>query len=407
VNEVKAMLSNFNRREFLGRTSAVLSGAYLAGTSLTRAAAPAGPVSVARCKTYDPSELLPIMRTMFDQLGGLGRLVKGKTVAIKINLTGAPSYRLGYLPLEDTHYTHPHVIAATVHLMGQAGAHRIRLLESPWSTADPVEEYILRANWEPRDILGAAPNVEFENTNYLGNAKNYSRLTVPHGGYIFPAFDLNHAYEDCDVFVSIAKMKEHATAGVTLSMKNCFGMTPATIYGAGAGLDEPSLIPKGGRGLVHDGNRQPSKSAPQENDPNTPRQGTYRVPRTVVDLISARPIHLAIVEGIKTMTGGEGPWVRQDLQPAAPGVIVAGLNPVNTDAVCMSVMGFDPMADRGTPPFEACDSTLRLAEDRGLGTRDLKRIQVIGTPVEQARFDFAAIRRKRRSSPLPQTGIRG
>ena len=401
-------MSTLTRRELLGRTSAVLSGAYLAGTSLTRAAAaPAGPVSVARCKTYDPNELLPIMRTMFDQLGGLGRLVKGKTVAIKINLTGAPSYRLGYLPLGDTHYTHPHVIAAAVHLMGEAGAHRIRLLESPWSTADPVEEYLLQANWEPRDILGAASNVEFENTNYLGNAKKYSRLTVPHGGYIFPAFDLNHAYEDCDVFVSIAKMKEHATAGVTLSMKNCFGLTPATIYGAGAGVDEPSLIPKGGRGLVHDGNRQPSKSAPQENDPNTPRQGTYRVPRTVVDLISARPIHLAIVEGIKTMTGGEGPWVRQDLQPVAPGVIVAGLNPVNTDAVCMSVMGFDPMADRGTPPFEVCDSTLRLAEDRGLGTRDLKRIQVIGTPIEQARFDFAAMRRKRRSTPVPQIGIRG
>src|SRR5260370_25525674 len=36
VNErgVNAMLSNFNRREFLGRTSALLSGAYLAGTSL-------------------------------------------------------------------------------------------------------------------------------------------------------------------------------------------------------------------------------------------------------------------------------------------------------------------------------------------------------------------------------------
>src|SRR5258707_3212788 len=295
------MLSNFNRREFLGRTSAVLSGAYLAGTSLTRAAAaPAGPVAVARCKTYDASELLPIMRTMFDQLGGLGRLVKGKTVAIKINLTGAPSYRLGYLPLEDTHYTHPHVIAATVHLLGQAGAHRIRLLESPWSTADPVEEYILQANWEPRDILGAATNVEFENTNYLGNAKKYSRLTVPHGGYIFPAFDLNHAYEDCDVFVSIAKMKEHATAGVTLSMKNCFGMTPATIYGTGAGADEPSEMPKGGRALIHSGFRQPSKRSPSEKDPKSPRQEGYRGPRAVVDLVRARTSRLTVCAGLTT-----------------------------------------------------------------------------------------------------------
>jgi predicted class III extradiol MEMO1 family dioxygenase len=75
-----------------------------------------------------------------------------------------------------------------------------------------VEEYVMKANWEPRDILGAAPNVEFENTNYLGRARKYSRMVVPHGGYIYPAFDLNHSYEDCDVFVSLAKMKEHATA---------------------------------------------------------------------------------------------------------------------------------------------------------------------------------------------------
>jgi uncharacterized protein (DUF362 family) len=392
-----------SRRAFLLQTSA----ACLAAPSLLRAEAPAGRVSVARCKTYDASELVPALQKMFDQLGGLDRLVKNKTVAIKINLTGSPTYRLGYLPLEDTHYTHPHVIAATVHLLGRAGARRIRLLESPWSTADPVEEYLLQANWEPRDILRAAPNVEFENTNYLGQAKKYSRMTVPFGGYIFPAFDLNHSYADCDVFVSLAKMKEHATAGVTLSMKNCFGLTPCTIYGTGAGVDEPSDVPKGGRSLVHAGDRQPSRSAPQEKDPTTPRRDTYRVPRTVVDLISARPIHLAVVEGIRTMTGGEGPWVRGDLKAVAPGVIVAGLNPVNTDAVCMSVMGFDPMADSGTPPFEACDSTLKLAEEAGVGTRSFSRIELVGVPPAEARFDFATLRKQRRSRPAPPMGLRG
>jgi uncharacterized protein (DUF362 family) len=386
----------------------VVSGAYLAGPRSARAAvAPASRVSVARCKTYEPGELVPVMRSMFDQLGGLGRLVKGKTVAIKINLTGAPSYRLGHLPLEDTHYTHPNVIAAAVHLMGAAGATRIRLLESPWSTADPVEEYILQANWEPRDILNAAPRVEFENTNYLGKGKTYSRLVVPHGGYMFPAFDLNHSYADCDVFVSIAKMKEHVTAGVTLSMKNCFGLTPCTIYGTGAGADEPSLIPKGGRGPIHAGDRAPSKSAPQEVNPKSPRDEHYRVPRTIVDLISARPIHLAIIDGIRTMTGGEGPWVREDLQPAAPGLLVAGTNPVNTDAVGMALMNFDPMADRGTPPFEVCDSTLRLAEDVGVGTRDLSRIEVAGAKIADVRFDFAGIRKRRRSLPTPPAVIRG
>ena len=151
------MQCRHTRRQWLSTTAGALSGAWLAGGPLARAAqAPTAPVVVSRCKTYNPAELVPALQTMFDQLGGLGRLVKGKTVAIKINLTGAPTYRMGYLPLGDTHYTNPQVIASVVHLMDEAGARRIRILESPWSTADPVEEYVMRANWEPRDILSAA-----------------------------------------------------------------------------------------------------------------------------------------------------------------------------------------------------------------------------------------------------------
>ena len=79
--------------------------------------------------------------------------------------------------------------------------------------------------------------MEFENTNNLGKGSKYVRFKVPGNAYIFPAYDLNHAYSDCDVFVSMAKLKNHATCGVTLSMKNCFGITPCTIYGEGAGVD--------------------------------------------------------------------------------------------------------------------------------------------------------------------------
>ena len=52
---------------------------------------------------------------------------------------------------------------------------------------------------------------------------------MPGGGLLFPSYHLNHSYRDCDVFVSLAKMKEHSTAGITLSMKNSFGITPASI----------------------------------------------------------------------------------------------------------------------------------------------------------------------------------
>jgi uncharacterized protein (DUF362 family) len=397
------MLGNYTRRDLL---KAATAGALLAGARLGRAAAtPAEPVAIARCKTYDPAELMPAMARMFDQIGGLGRIVKGKTVAVKINLTGAYTYRLGYAPLGDSHYTHPAVVAAAVSLMGKAGAKRIRILESPWSTTDPLEEYLLLANMEPRDIERAAPNVEFENTNYLGRAKKYSRLMVPTGGYIYPGFDLNHSYEECDVFVSLSKMKEHATAGFTGAMKNCFGIAPVTIYGSNAGVDEPAPQPGGGRQIFHSGYRQPSKSAPQEKDFKSPRQDGYRVPRIVTDLVSARPIHLAINDGVRTMIGGEGPWIFGADRVVNPGVIVAGTNPVNTDAVSLAVMGFDPMAGRGTPPFETCDSTLGLAEDVGIGSRDLKRIEIAGAQIRDVMFDFAALRRERRAR-LPQ-GRRG
>ena len=390
--------ANYSRREVLKKmgSAAIAAGAYWTGSPLLGFAAPvapAAPVALARCKTYSPAELISTLDRMFDRLGGLNRIVSGKTVALKINLTGSPTYRVGYLPLGDTHYTNPRVIAAVVHLMGKAGARRIRILESPWSSAYPLQETLFQADCDPRDIESAAPHVEFENTNFLGQGKKYSRLVVPFGGYLFPAYELNHSYNDCDVFVSMAKLKEHETTGITLSMKNCFGITPCSIYGASAGIDEPDENPKGGRGLLHSGHRQPSKIAPAEKNPNSPRQAGYRVPRAVVDLIAARPVDLQIVDGVKSISGGEGPWA-PGIAPVQPGVLIAGTNPVATDAVCMAVMGFDPMANRGTPPFQTSDNMLRLAEEAGLGTRDLRRIEIVGSPIKDVVFNYAGMRKR-------------
>jgi len=384
------MTKNCSRRGFLRSAGISVAGAYLLpSVSAFARSAPTAPVAVAKCQTYGP-EVLPTLATMFDQLGGLDRLVRNKTVAIKLNLTGSAVNRLGYAPAEATYWTHPKVIGSVVHLLGKAGARRIRLLESPMCTAESLEEFMLSSNWEPRDFQSAAPRVEFENTNFLGYGKKYSRFWVPGGGLMYKAYDLNHSYEDCDVFVSIAKLKEHDTAGVTLSMKNCFGITPCTIYGEACDVDEPSLVPKGGRGPFHWGNRQPSKSALPENDPSSPRDGGYRVPRVVADLAAARPLHLAIIDGIETQAGGEGPWVPR-ARPVKAGVLIAGTNCVATDAVGTAVMGFDPMAVRGTAPFEKCDSTLQLAEQLGVGTRDLRQIEVVGTPISQVKVDFRRV----------------
>ncbi|RPI17061.1 MAG: DUF362 domain-containing protein [Acidobacteriales bacterium] len=377
---------HLTRRAWLVSSGLAAAGATLLSRPGWAAQAPTAPVALARCISYGSQQVIATLRKMFDQIGGLGRLVKGKTVAIKLNLTGDPDNRAGYLPIGNTTWVHPDVVGATVHLLGLAGATRIRLLESPWRSADPVEELMISAGWEPRDFVNAAARVEFENTNFLGRGKQYFRFKVPQGGLLFPAFDLNHSYEECDVFVSIAKLKEHQTTGVTLSMKNCFGITPCTIYGDGAGEDEPGLLPRGGRNPIHSGDRQPSMSSPPEIDPSSPRNQGYRVPRCVADLVAARPIHLAIVDGIEAITGGEvGGTLKFHVRP---GILLAGINCVTVDAVGTAVMGLDPMAERGSPPFERCDSTLRLAEQLGVGTRDLKRIEVVGERIADLMFDY-------------------
>jgi uncharacterized protein (DUF362 family) len=139
--------------------------------------------------------------------------------------------------------------------------------------------------------------------------------------------------------------------------------------------------------VLHNGKRQPSRSAPAELHPNSSREPGYRVPRIVADLVAARPIHLAIIDGVESIAGGEGPWIKR-IRIVKPGVLMAGLNPVSTDAVAAAVMGYSPRAIRGTAPFRTCDNTLLLAEAHGIGTTDLKRIDVRGLPIEQALYRY-------------------
>jgi uncharacterized protein (DUF362 family) len=363
--------------------------AMLAATPLLKASpdAPTAPVSIARCSSYD-EDVTAKMAAMFDQLGGLEKLVRNKTVTVKINMTGPTAQRVQGKALGITHYTHPKVVGATAYLLSKAGARRVRFVESAWATAGPLEEVMLDSGWNVRSLQSAAPNVEFENTNALGKGKRYARLNVAGSPLMYAGFEMNHAYEDTDVFVSLAKLKNHATCGVTLSMKNCFGNLPASIYGDNAGVDGPNESPTRGRlEVCHEGRRQPSKTAPQELHFGQNHEPEHRMPRIVADVVAARPIHLAIVEGVETIAGGEGPWIR-GVRPVRPGVIVAGLNAVCTDAVAAAVMGYNPRATRGTAPFEKCDNTLLFAEGHGIGTTDLKRIDVRGVPIEQALYRF-------------------
>jgi hypothetical protein len=112
----------------------------------------------------------------------------------------------------------------------------------------------------------------------------------------------------------------------------------------------------------------------------------YRVPRVTADLYGARPVDLAIVEGVESCKGGEGPWCPAT-RPVAPGVILAGRNAVTVDAIATAVMGYDPLARAGEKPWYG-DNHLELLARAGLGTNDPGRIEVAGLPLKEALFEY-------------------
>jgi uncharacterized protein (DUF362 family) len=400
---------SLNRRAFLRHTFALTAGAPLALRSVSSqlfaadasTAAVAGglksaarrsdsKVAIVSCKGYGP-EARESLDKCFDLVGGIGSLVKNKTVTVKLNLTGTNFAPVQFdgddrkYPVGDTYMTHFSTAMALGRALFANGAKRVRFVESTQSRAT-LASTLAMAEWDVK-ALESLGKMEFENTRNLGDGKNYSHLKVPTGGLMFSNLDLNHSYEDTDVMVSIAKLKNHITAGVTLSMKNLFGITPNSLYGSQAG-DEDAID---GRGPLHNPTGFEKIKLPGLKDGIASTDSTWRVPRIVVDVCATRPIHLAIIDGITSMSGGEGPWCKNaaTLKPTTPGVMIVGLNPVSTDAVGTAVMGYDnPRAVRGVKPFHFCDNHLLMAEEAGLGSADLSQIDVRGLSIEKAKYPY-------------------
>jgi uncharacterized protein (DUF362 family) len=159
----------------------------------------------------------------------------------------------------------------------------------------------------------------------------------PAGTYAIPK-----TIQQCDRLISVAPLKTHSMTGVSLSMKNYFGIGPGAKYG----------FPKDGlHKLGH----------PDE---------------VLVDLFSFHPADYAIVGGS---------WGVEGDGPHAPGarsvhhnVIIAGANALSVDAVAAAVMG-----------FKATDLPyLAMAERRGFGVADVDVIWTRGSDIEEARRLF-------------------
>ena len=392
------MSGQVTRREFV-RTSTAMGLFAASGTvpavaapaeSGARKSAPSLPVAIQRCDSYQPASLIAKLSSALDLIGGIERLVRDKTVTIKLNLTGDPRRNLGGLPAYRTYQVHPNFVAATCAAFDQAGAKRIILVESSYSLKS-LEELMTEAGWDIAQINAAGSGkVTWEDTRNRGSWRNYSRLTVPWGGCLYPAYDLNSRYEKTDVFVSLAKLKDHANAGVTMSVKNLFGIAPTSIYGrnfdeaGNAAIDERCVTSRGA--TLHMGTRKPPAGAPQELNPDSPRHWSYRVPRATADLFGVRPVDLCLVDGIETNRGGEGPWIKT-VQPIKPNLLFAGFNGVCTDAVCTAAMGYDPTAGNREFPFMG-DNHLALLAQQGVGTNVVEDIDVRGLPLKEAIYPF-------------------
>ncbi len=355
-----------SRREFLTITGMAATGLLVTGCQPRRPAssepaATSGPaalpfqVAVAQAATYDRVLVRQKVGELLDGLGGLGDKIRpGDKVAIKVNLTSGNALKppRGVLAIES-YVIHPEVIRALGELLHDAGAGQLYIVEAIYD-ADSFSRWGYEEIAKP---LGAT----LVDLNFPEPYGGFDTVPVGEGWYIYQSFYLNHILQEVDVFISVTKMKCHYSAGVTLSMKNLVGLTPVACY---------RLSPdEWWRSALH-GDYGPS-----------------RLPRVIVDINRARPIHLALIDGIMAAEGGEVP--RGSFAPVEPHMIIAGKNPVATDAVSMAAMGFDPAVDHPSSPFLHGDNYLNLAHEKGLGTNHPDDIKVVGASIDDVRFEFA------------------
>ncbi len=173
-----------------------------------------------------------------------------------------------------------------------------------------------------------------------------AKVRVP-GGFVFDEVTIHRSLIETDLLCSVPVMKTHALAQVTLGMKNLVGVFPGSEYCAV-------------RACMHD---TASKVEPS---------GTAAA---VVDMVRANKLGLVVVDATTAMEG-QGP---SDGKPVKMDLIIAGTNPLATDIVSASIMGFDPQE---IPTFT-------WANKAGMTPARLDEIEVRGEKLENVRRKFA------------------
>ena len=107
-------------------------------------------MAIVACRSYGP-EVGTALEKCFDSLGGIGSLVKNKTVTVKLNLTGTNFTPFLRRPVGETFMTHYATALALASALFAAGAKRVRFVESTQSRAELASTLSL-ADWDVRAL---------------------------------------------------------------------------------------------------------------------------------------------------------------------------------------------------------------------------------------------------------------
>jgi uncharacterized protein (DUF362 family) len=277
-----------NRRSFLtGAGAAATAGLGLNLARRMDESAQRAEVFIARAESY-AADLETILRDGLREVGIGPERVRGKTVLLKPNLVeptrGEPQIN-----------THPSVIRSAAAVFRRWRAREVLVAEGQGHCRDSL--YVLEESGLGKTL--AEEKLEFIDLNH----DDVERVTNALGSTRLPELMLPVTLRRADLVVSMPKLKTHHWVGVTLSMKNLFGVMPGLCYGW------PKNV------LHHAG-----------------------IPESILDIAATVRPHLAIVDGIIGMEG-DGPIMGTARQS---GLLVLGTNLPAVDATCTRLMGLNP-----------------------------------------------------------------